>query len=619
MTQAFSPSMTLEELNADSSALNLGVGSTRNLVDIQAKDIPATQQIREFLHNSLNAVATLVQAGRTPSGTVNIDLVERNGVHKLAFIDNGCGMTAQDLRDLIGQLASSANAVGDSRFGLGAKLTGLYNNKLGIEYTTLVDGANHAVRGTLGLDTVTQNYCWLKNSKGKAFTKIDRSSLPALMSKTGHGTMVVLLGNIANDDTFANACGIEGNKNRRLAKHVNGRYLEIPPSIHVRVRGTQSGSAKNPAKALQTITGMLPALQKAALEENQGIVELPSGIGRVSWFYVTESTQVGTTVRNEDEVIVRRAVAVCLPDAEIEGLVEIYDLQTGQTAQRSLAIFGLADIAARVALVLEPTGVRAEAGRTGLRVAETRKPFTVYDMAEEFKAVMPERLAELVEQQIASKPLGNSDRLLDWMKTHSKLFSIAQVRKGLGSGFATATTRVRNLCDLAGSNRPTAAKPKASASRRANGQVNGVSSDENSAGFGIELPTISVLTEGDFAAEPHLVAFAGRYAVESNTLFVNEGWEKIDREVADYTDGRKLSDAEYRSARKVVSDHIVDRMRESIIHTKALAVSYPQWADEASLAIAYSEAGITMAAMSAFSGASETSRAVTRAIGSTAK
>jgi hypothetical protein len=87
------------------------------------------QFVREIYQNALEAGATKLRAYLEPQYL-------NKGAKKLAFADNGHGMTAHEMANLLGQYNSSSKSTGGvhDNFGIGVKATTLVNNPYGVVF-----------------------------------------------------------------------------------------------------------------------------------------------------------------------------------------------------------------------------------------------------------------------------------------------------------------------------------------------------------------------------------------------------------------------------------------------------------------------------------------------------
>lgn len=76
------------------------------LIQRLGRDTAPTQFVREFTMNGIEAV----QRTKSPGSVivdVNWDIFEKQGLHKICFIDTGDGMTDDEMREHLNNLSSS--------------------------------------------------------------------------------------------------------------------------------------------------------------------------------------------------------------------------------------------------------------------------------------------------------------------------------------------------------------------------------------------------------------------------------------------------------------------------------------------------------------------------------
>lgn len=606
------------EINAATELHTLRVKSVAQLIMRSAKDVPSQQQLREFFHNMLHAVWS--QGG----GTVTIDHVRRNHATKLAFIDDGPSMRPKELRDLIGQLMSSDGGIDDSRIGWGSKITGLANNRLGIEYTIKPKGEAKAIRGTLGYVESSRNFEWLKDESGEAFSETD--DLPDLIKKAGHGTMVVLLGDEPTEDTFSKACGL-GGATKVLARYINTRYASIPDAITVGARSQRKRSDFHKGGDLRSkrVRGMLPILESATPDGDSGTLNLPGG--KVRWF-VCPKIQI-QKAGYRDDAAVGKTVALCLADAEVLGLLEIYELKAGDAGARALANFGLAMIAEDVTLVIEPKHVRAHSHRTQLVDTKTDSPVSLLKLATQFKEKMPERLSQLIDERAADRTAEDSDRLRKQLARFPGLIKASLLRRGKRAGLLSTpgSNGAQNHTGAVESGDSEATRTVAPSLKggvgsgpggRATPAPGGVSSEASDATTvaGLTMPQVVRRTNDQLSeTELHRASCAGWYDATSNTLWVNRDWPGIDQELDAYLEGRKLVGPDRENARNAMFEIVIDRLSEAIVRLNIMGQVSELWSDVSSRDVALSEYGLTAVALTSLSGSREARDAIASAIG----
>jgi HSP90 family molecular chaperone len=100
------------------------------LLDRLAADTPPNQQIRELTENALEAIDRRHKSGEVVEGIIRWDVdwdhVKRTNQYKLSIVDNGDGMSPQQMHDYLNALAvqgaSQTQGISEN-FGVGAKIT----------------------------------------------------------------------------------------------------------------------------------------------------------------------------------------------------------------------------------------------------------------------------------------------------------------------------------------------------------------------------------------------------------------------------------------------------------------------------------------------------------------
>jgi hypothetical protein len=109
------------------------------LLDRLGQDCHPLQFIRELTNNSIEAIQ---RAGGTGIIVWDFEPIafEREGIRRLCIIDNGDGMTGEEMVTFINQLSSSVSQQSfDGNFGVGAKIAAATRNPAGVSYIHVVE------------------------------------------------------------------------------------------------------------------------------------------------------------------------------------------------------------------------------------------------------------------------------------------------------------------------------------------------------------------------------------------------------------------------------------------------------------------------------------------------
>ena len=236
------------------------------------------QGLRELTVNGLDAIAAL---GDRAVGRVVWDLdwqrFDASGgrVRKLSVTDTGTGMTAEQLRPYINQLASSGREQSAAaNFGVGAKIAAGSRNPHGLEYRSWHRGQGALVcfkrhpDGRWGLEPQR----W-PDGRSEFWRPLGEQEKPWLLRGQDHGTQVVLLGRHERHDTIQPSDGVTEGRRQWIARYLNGRFLRLPEQVEVLVRDQHRHRGE-----LQRVHGEQYHLQQRAIAA--GVVELSDAIAQ---------------------------------------------------------------------------------------------------------------------------------------------------------------------------------------------------------------------------------------------------------------------------------------------------------------------------------------------------
>lgn len=597
--------------NVDPGPLLIGFSteSDNPLFERLSKDIPRAQQLREFFHNSLQATMKL------GGGEVIIDYVLRDGVRKLAFIDTGIGMDRAQLLALRLLGKSGCEAVDGSRFGIGAKVAGLYRNPRGLEYLSWT-GDGPAQRMVLA-ELAPGEYGVRPGPNGAPVVDVPVSELPDVIRDAGHGTQVVLLGETHDQDTFVPSCYGLPDKNKPLVLWINTRYAQLPDTVNVAVRATRSAKQNTSELRRGDVAGVATVLAQAS--SASGVVEVPGAT--IRWYYSDPAAVRKGKWRHGDNAVVTGLVAVCLPDAEVDGLVEVYEQYTGAHALSRLAQAGVAAVSDKLSLLVFPHHAEPNAQRTGVRLDGAELPLT--EWLQHFKANRGAELEALVAEAVSSNP-NHGERMTQRFARRLKKLPERMRRAVLAA--ERATMFVPGGCGAeteSGSHTSSGTGPSRAPTVAGGpgtgpgGQAaSGARTDrDGEASTGPSLPEIVECSREQMIDDHDLTGRAGGYDAKSHTLFVNVDFVGIDVETACHLDGRTAVLPDERDqVRRIVLNSTIDRMVDAILGMLALGDVDRKWRD-VDMETALSPDALTAVALGMTASWTEVATAVSRSIG----
>ena len=117
------------------------------LIERLAADCAPDQWKRELTQNAIEAVTRALDAGLITQGEILWDLDwalrDLDGLFKLSILDNGDGMSPDELVQHINELSSSGGVQSlQENYGVGAKITAGVRNPAGLEYVSVTPGGD---------------------------------------------------------------------------------------------------------------------------------------------------------------------------------------------------------------------------------------------------------------------------------------------------------------------------------------------------------------------------------------------------------------------------------------------------------------------------------------------
>src|SRR5215211_3213866 len=270
-----------------SQTMELEVENASFMLDTLGKDCEPLQFLRELTENGLQAVLA------TPEGCGELiwDLdwagYDADGLMKLACIDTGIGMSAEELKRYINHLSASRHLQSvHGNFGIGAKVAAAPRNPHGIVYVSWKEGRGSMIQ--LWRDPGSAKWglkqFQLADGSYDNCVPLDDAVKPEQLGGRDHGTMVVLLGHGPDDNTMEAPAGVE-NLSKWITKYLNQRYYRFPEDIQVRVReGWEAPRADTRRNFLRRVHGQRHFLDRSSVAA--GAVALSAATAR--WWILDE-------------------------------------------------------------------------------------------------------------------------------------------------------------------------------------------------------------------------------------------------------------------------------------------------------------------------------------------
>ena len=207
------------------------------LIDSWRNQISQDQQYREFTQNSIESIKRVQKQNPEYKGIIKWGIDERylnkHKVKKLCIIDNGEGMTPQEMLLNLNSLGGSTRNNEYYNHGCGAKIAGLAHNREGLIYRSWKNGQGYVakfMRNEMGRYGMVK----IKNRNTHPLPEIEK---PAEIKE--HGCMVTLLGDSFEQNTTEPVKGNYGTllKNSRnsktewLSAYLNTKFYNVPNNI----------------------------------------------------------------------------------------------------------------------------------------------------------------------------------------------------------------------------------------------------------------------------------------------------------------------------------------------------------------------------------------------------
>lgn len=416
------------------------------LLDRLAADTPPNQQIRELTQNAIEAITRRHNAGSNADGLIKWDIdwehLRQTGQYKLCIVDNGDGMTPEQMMSYLNSLAvQGANQTQSisENFGVGAKITALYRNSVGLVYQSWRDGRGTMVKlhrddaiGEYGLDSFDL-------ADGPHWTpRIKVAVRPRGIEDTG--TKVTLMGSTAEENTCLPP--VENGAMNWLVTYLNSRYFRLPSTTKVQVRVLTRDSEAwpkiepEPAEQtynLQTIRGIKHLFDEKATAS--GTVRLSNADAH--WWLFDDPSKTSKDMST-------RGGRTCQVGIVFQD--EVYIQRTPPTSRRILAGFGILFGAEHVNIYIEPrTGtagldIRADTARSRILIdGEDVEDANWWERwGAEFRDQIPKEIKAKIDEIIAKSnadPQGKlRERILERLKRIQTFLRPSRFRKAMGTG-----------------------------------------------------------------------------------------------------------------------------------------------------------------------------------------
>jgi hypothetical protein len=395
------------------------VGDTSFMLDRLGEDCAPLQFLRELTQNAIEGIQRLPEKTGEVVWDVDWNSQTLTGIYKLCVIDNGVGMTGEEMMQYINALSSSVNILSNTgNYGVGAKIAAAPKNKAGLIYLSWKDGIGYMIH----LWRDPHNGCYglrpfeLPDGSVGYWAYVQNDVKPSIIDQ--HGTMVLLLGNEEDADTMTPPDGTPS-PSRWIPKYLNTRYYRFPIGVKVRARiGWQFPRNNADSNILQTLTGQEAYLEKHA--ESSGAMELTGATAH--WWILLDEDAMS---QNSGYIASSGHVAALYQD-------ELYEIVSSRQGVKRLQSFGVIFGHARVVIYIEPHNgdgrrLTSNTARTQLLLNGEALPWS--DWEAEFREDMPQPIAELVDR-VAAAASGSDHKqtIRERLKAIADLFKFSRYR-----------------------------------------------------------------------------------------------------------------------------------------------------------------------------------------------
>jgi hypothetical protein len=409
------------------------------LLDRLAADTPPNQQIRELTENALEAIDRRHKSGDASEGVIRWDVdwdhLKRTTQFKLSIVDNGDGMSPQQMLDYLNALAvqgaSGTQGISEN-FGVGAKITALHRNSHGLVYQSWRDGRGSMVKlhrddkeGVYGLAS-------FELAEGPEWTpRIKDVFKPKIIDRSG--TKVTLLGTSEEDNTCFPPEDA-GKGMNWLITYLTSRYFRIPENVKIQVRvltrieddwPTEEPSPSVKTYNVQTVKGAKALYDDYA--QAKGTVSLSTADAH--WWVFDDPRQASKDMSSRGGRTCK--VGIVFQD-------EVYVQLIPPAARRILAGFGIVFGSDHVVIYIEPRktlDIRADTARSRVIIngEDVQEANWFETWGAEFREQMPGAIKAKIDEIMAKTerdPEGKTrERILERLKRIRDLLRPSRYRR----------------------------------------------------------------------------------------------------------------------------------------------------------------------------------------------
>lgn len=399
------------------------------IADKLASELLPDQEQREVYKNAEEALDRRLASGSGSKGRIEFDvdwpLHERSGEWFISCADNGDGMSRSELERYMTTLAvqganQNQSIIGNQ--GMGLKIAGPTRHKRGVLIRSLKDGELTMVQ--IGWNGHEYDLIPL-GSGGEVVVPVGEEMFPSFIIEQGSGTVVTFLGNSEGDNTFLPP----GRPRGWLFKYLHQRFFRLSDrGVEVLVRvpsGDEAEWPRTPRDAakrqrreggksfnLSKVRGTAAIWDDAATRQGKdfrGLVEVPGEAGSdipaaiVHWWILPSGPGTDVSTRTASG----GSLAFLFQN-------ELHDWRIGNQANPYFARMGVLFGKTRIGFIIEPLGTTIASDFARAHVLVGGTPVLESDAwltwAEQFRALMPEKIKETIAEEQARLEVEDPDR-----------------------------------------------------------------------------------------------------------------------------------------------------------------------------------------------------------------
>ncbi|HZT17504.1 MAG TPA: ATP-binding protein [Gaiellaceae bacterium] len=393
------------------ATLEMSVDNITFMLERLGRDCDDVQFVRELTQNAIEAGASHIV------WDYDRNILNLTSVYKLCCIDNGHGMTGDEMIQFINNLSSSTrNQSIEGNFGVGAKVAAATRNPQGLIYQSWKNGQGAMVQ--LWRDPVSNKYGMRHFQRPDGswgyWQPIGDNGKPEEIRN--HGTKVILLGTSEEHNTMEPPVPVP-TESRWISRYLNGRYFRFPEGVEVKAREGWDADPSEKRNLKRTVRGEGEFLDR--FSDHSGVVDLSEC--RIHWWILNDDDKR----RNASELVNTGHFATLYQD-------ELYEMRVQRSGVARLQQFGVIFGYERVVLYLEPSNgstARITSNTARSQLLRNGEPLPYADWAAEFRERMPQEIRDHIDAVIAgASGVDHHEAIAERLKHYNKLFRLSRYR-----------------------------------------------------------------------------------------------------------------------------------------------------------------------------------------------